>query len=493
MRFDKLVFGLLDTTSRHSTPEAVKLRSLTVSWSRFGYHGRIIEAPDINTILDRAVDMGYRYCLIQSYGHLITEHWYPKNGAPKSFYDVLCDWIDRDDFFVLGDILAGTDDWYGLGESCLLVNLRRYLSFGRPQFGSPQSEATWLVKPDCRSSADREPKLISLHPSPESRGFRPRLSGWRFIAESLKRDIPVYNLDQDIRDQTVSLQGHSLDDLSTAGSDSPNGRPARDGVDGFLENVRLQLRNSRRGVFIWNIESYADVQSPPASFRAPISTLYSVAAGFKPNMILNTHGFDDSTTVVFFDYSAAALEVRRLLDEEWDGEDYPRFLKHVFKRFPHPQTFYQLWLGVTPDNLDWSVIETYWQDEIKKWGGEQKIKDHWLAYKNVRREYVSCNLLTDSGALLERIKNQSGSVIWWSNAFFTIYSNWLYTIEQRKLIYDKWIIALAGRAPQLFLYGSDYNNISVNHIQAREYREVYSAAGADCLYPKMFHKHQIRS
>ena len=34
-----------------------------------------------------------------------------------------------------------------------------------------------------------------------------------------------------------------------------------------------QASSARRGVFLWNIESYADVETPPEDFRGPISTL----------------------------------------------------------------------------------------------------------------------------------------------------------------------------------------------------------------------------
>ena len=42
---------------------------------------------------------------------------------------------------------------------------------------------------------------------------------------------------------------------------------------------------------------------------------YSVAAGLKSNWILQTHGFDDKTTLVYLDYSEQALRFKRLLHE----------------------------------------------------------------------------------------------------------------------------------------------------------------------------------
>ena len=70
-----------------------------------------------------------------------------------------------------------------------------------------------------------------------------------------------------------------------------------------------------------------DVDVPPAGLAPLLSTVYGVAAGFKLYRILDTHGFDANTRVVFFDYSPRALEFRQLLLREWDGRDYPRFLR----------------------------------------------------------------------------------------------------------------------------------------------------------------------
>jgi hypothetical protein len=83
-------------------------------------------------------------------------------------------------------------------------------------------------------------------------------------------------------------------------------------------------------------------------------------------------------------------------------------------------------------------------------------------------------------------------VIWWSNAFFSVYSNWFYTAEERRRIYSNWIEALASKAPGLFLYGADSNNISVNFVKARDYWQWYREHGGDALQPGKRHRHELR-
>ena len=63
----------------------------------------------------------------------------------------------------------------------------------------------------------------------------------------------------------------------------------------LLTKVRGQIGGAKHGVFPWNLESYADVDIPPPDLESPLTSLYCVAAGFKPYRILHTHGFDRGT------------------------------------------------------------------------------------------------------------------------------------------------------------------------------------------------------
>jgi len=301
----------------------------------------------------------------------------------------------------------------------------------------------------------------------------------------------MYNFNREIAANEFWVDSEHLGRAEARPGEAPE-NPSDDRNEILIRNIARTLTNAKRGVFICNIESYADIEETPPAFKPPLSRLYCVAAGFKPNRILHTHGFDEDTRILFFDYSPNALNVRKLLDQEWDGEDYPRFVRYVFKKFPYPETFYHLWANLAPDELNWSDVERIWQDEINKWGGQEVIKNHWAEYKELKRDYVQSNILTEQHKILERIENSANSVIWWSNAFFTVYSNWLYTIDEKKRFYDNWIAGLAARNPAIFIYGSDYNNTSVNCIQAGEYWSFYREHGADFLNPHRLYRHEMR-
>jgi hypothetical protein len=260
----------------------------------------------------------------------------------------------------------------------------------------------------------------------------------------------------------------------------------------FLNMVQPQTSGARDGVFLWNIEAYDDIEEPREDFQSPLTSLYTVAAGFKPNRILQTHGWDSGSRVVYFDYSLKALEIRKYMVDHWDGVDFPRFVERLFEVFPHPGTFYQLWDGLTPDEVDPADIRRMWQRELERWGSAQQFADHWRGYRELAHEYVGCNILTDPAPLFERIVAQPNAVIWWSNAFFTMYGNWFYTLDQRSRVYEDWIEQIARFNPDLFLFGSDYNNVNVNSVRAAEYWAAYRRAGSNCLVPCRLSKTEIR-
>ncbi|MDH3900314.1 MAG: hypothetical protein OEU51_04630, partial [Gammaproteobacteria bacterium] len=412
-------------------------------------------------------------------------------------------WIDTHDFFVTGTILQSMNGWFGLGDDCLLVNLQHYTALGKPGFGQPRTTAIEVIKPGVimESGPDSE-RFHSLEYTEQTESIIPRYGGWNFIDTSLRNKLAILNFSKPLDGSRINLFDPSPQKMQAFAEHLDTELPDYSRTDPnpglsygqrqFLDTIDSQVKDSRKGIFLFNLESYQDVVERPDNFTSPVSSLYSVAAGFKPNMMLHSLGFDDATRMVFFDYSTTALEIRKVIVSEWDGEDFPQFVRYLMKIFPSGDVFYQLWADLAADQIAWDDLERLWLDEIKKWGGESVIKEHWRAYQKLQHEYIQCNLLTHQDNLLAAIRNQPNSAIWWSNAFFTIYSNWLYTADERKKMYDKWLAKLAERNPDIFIYGSDYNNINVNHIRLGEYLERYLIDGDNYLRPGKLYKHEMR-
>lgn len=500
MNTEGLVLGLLDISAVINDPVvAAKYRGFTISWSRYGYRDEIIEAPTVDEILKQATQRGCRTCLILPYGFIIKERWSPDHRQSQDLFSALKTWVAKTDFLVAGSLVGNSTTWFGFEHPCLLVNLEKYRRFSAPCFDVACDRS--IALPSAKPLMEQG-RIASLVSSAETDIQRPMLPGWHFIATSLRSGLPVPGFSEDLLDGMLNLAAtcparrqaftRYLDDgLAHYRCDDQHDDLSADQV-WFLNVVKSQTANARHGVFLWNIESYADIETPRDDFKAPVSSLYSVAAGFKPNRILHTHGFDEATRVVYFDYSPRALDIRKCMVDEWDGEDFPDFVQHIFRVFPHPETFYQLWDNLTPADVEWKDIERMWERELNRWNGARIFRDHWRSYRELQHEYVCCNILTETTSLFGHMAEESNALVWWSNAFFTVYGNWFYTVDERKRAYDNWIKQIATINPKLYLFGSDYNNANVNSLRAAEYWEQYHHGESNCLIPCQLFETEIR-
>lgn len=500
MSVDQLALGLLNTSAQIEPPAlSATYRDLTIAWSRYSYQGPIFESEQINPILEQAAAAGYRYCLIQPYGQILAERWHPQDGIARDWMAYLADWLSDRTFLVAGRVIDGGDRWYGLEPRCLLVDLHQYDRCGQPQFDDHAETPIALPQANPVRTGNT---IQALSPVGGTEHIRPVYSGWRFIATSLQHGLEVpgldemlsrytFQLDSECPQQTTGFARFLQDGIQSYHPTQVHEHLSTDQAD-FLGGVRQQAVHARRGVFLWNIESYDDVETAPVTFRGPVTTLYSVAAGFKPNRILQTHGFNPDTRVVFFDYSPQALRVRQHLIEHWNGDDFPSAVREVFQHFPSPDTFYQLWHNQTPDNVDWEMIDQFWQRELQRWGGAEVFREHWQKYRTLTHDYIDCDVMAQPHTILERVTAEPNAVMWWSNAFFTIYGNWFYPYAQRQEMYDRWVEHLAKRNPHLFVNGSNHNNTCVNDFQVGAYWEQYHQTQEDQLNPRKLHTYEIR-
>jgi hypothetical protein len=484
---ERLVVGLLEASKFEGEPElGSKIRDLTISWLRFKYTGEIIEDSDVNLIVDRAVTRGFSYCLILACGEIATHAW--SLGVVAAIEK----WASNTDFLVAADFVADKASYYGIRPRCMVVDLVKYRQLGSPSFGeavqSPIEVAVPLQDGDltCSRMANRD-----LCPSGNTAVLRPQLPGWNFISVSLASRIPVRRLPPELDDTLASIvpetasQARILHDLMESGIATgalPENVLSR-GQMSFLKPVQRQAIHSRSGIFVWNFEGSDEISRPATGKDAPVSSIYSVAAGLKTYWLLETQGFNDDTRIVFFDYSERALEYKQLLHEKWDGRDYPRFLRYLFEKIPPGQAFYQLWGGQSVEQLDWRLVNQTWTNEINRWGGADIFADCWQRIRRLPVEYVACDVLTEPDRLLSHVRSDANSVIWWSNVFFTFFSNWHYSCDDRQGIYMKWLHALTGRCPQIRVYGKDHLNVDISGLQLSSYVQDYFHTTSNALVP----------
>lgn len=476
----RLIVGLLCEDKGDSDDRvASKYRELSIAWTRYGYQGEIIERSTLDELLNAAAEVGVHYCFVLPVGHVLFERWRADEEASRDFFASLEAWLTSNPVALAGNYVVPGDVTGGFTTPCILVDTRRYR----------------IWRDACRNNDVTDACRMTDRVTGWGKGLIDQCLAVGDTVEEFPDAVVAYLLDLEYHDPErraafASFFGRGIEcfpanksgEDELAVDDESYSLLTADQRQ-FLRSVAAQTANARHGVFLWNIESYDDIELPPAEFVGPITTLYSVAAGFKPQRILATHGTDEATRVVYFDYSQTALDIRRCLVEEWDGDDFPRFVEYLFQQFPAPGAYYQLWDNVTPDTVDRSDIQAMWERELKRWGGEQAFREHWQVYCRLHHEYVHSDIMQDPTPLMATVRREEQGVIWWSNAFFTMYGNWFLNANARESAYRRWISQLAELAPGLFLLGSDGNNSNVNAIRAAEYWNHYSLAGGNSLVP----------
>ncbi len=498
-----VVFGVVDAPSSLPSPLAEKLCDVTVSWCRYGYRGPILRGPTVDAVLRQAAERRFHHCFIQFAGHLIRERW-AANGSPPDMPALLAEIVGHGDYLVAGFITGDDTQGYGLDSRCLLVDVGRHAALGSPAFGAPAPDETVIAGGVAQRTSDGD--IVVLAPATHNVRQRPTHAGWNLVDASLRAGLPVRSLAATLAPRTLDLgatdaaQAAALAPYLGAGIERAHDGAAQrqleqtlsDDQRDFLSVIARQTGNARRGVFLWNIEPYGDAVADEARPRA--ATLYAVAAGFKPNAILHVHGFGAESEVVFFDYSERALAIRRFLVESWDGTDFPGLVRDLVRVFPVPETYYHLPGDNTPEGIDWKIVEQAWERELRWWGGAEDFCQHWQAYRRLPHRYVACNLLDDPGPVLRAMQERPrpGDVVWWSNAFFTMYSNWFHAPAERQRVFEHWMAGLAAASPQAFLYGSDYANANVNGLTASDYWTQYRRIAPGFLEPAALHRTAIR-
>jgi hypothetical protein len=444
----RVIFGVLDTSAEaQDRAAAAKARNLTLSWARWCYQGEILEDITVDNILCRAAaKQDCEFCFVQSYGHIILEESGPAGSRPQDFVERLNDWLSTHEVFLMGQIIRSEGRGYGLTSRRLLVNVREYKRLGYPLFGATLS----ACPADSEALSDLEFGLAE-----NERGSG--LPGGALIAAGISNNAAIRSFPP-VLSRFFADVGSNL---------------SEDGA--VLARMRRDSEQARSGIFVLNFESYDDIEEPPSAWRRPASALYSVAAGLKPNRILETHGFDHNTRLVYFDYSSHALAFRRWLVGAWDGGDLPQFLRRNLDRSDFADAHFHIRPDASECDPDFWRMERAWRVELGRWGGERALAEHWRQYRHLDHSYILCDLLRNQEELLAQIRGDLSPVIWWSNAFATTYSGWHYSPEEKREVYEKWITRLNRRAPELLLYGGDHTNGSVNRVTAREYFERYFA------------------
>ena len=159
------------------------------------------------------------------------------------------------------------------------------------------------------------------------------------------------------------------------------------------------------------------------------------------------------------------LAFKKLLITQWNGEDYPSFIKWALAKYKFSETG-----GVETERLSRDQL---WQREIKCWGSEKIIKEHWLKYKTLKHSYIHVDICESPEKVTSKITNDDNSVIWWSNAFHTVNAQYVRGLQGVKDCYNVWLDQINKRNSNIWILGKDYLDRPVEGSTLKEYLNEY--------------------
>ena len=375
----------------------------------------IIVYTNVDDLLAEAARQDRDYAVVQCAGAWGDWQWL------RTTVEWLTEEQAKDPWLVAGHILDFNDEWYWLHPQFFVVNIRQWKALGRPDFGVFNGTKTAIRLPNSTRSSDNVHDGYTplwLRPEQGQTDMTVRLKyGWNMIKTSLENGLTVVNIPDSIRRQKGNTYiedrrfGRFLECIMMTRGEIEK-LPADELDSGQLKYAKHATERYvtyGEGVYVNNNESIQDavhMQHPP------VDHLICVAAGFKPNFILNTCGFHDATRISWMDISQNALDFKRWLGANWDGSD----LDDAWKR-GKPASAH--WNG-EDDKKD---LQQDLNRFVRNAGmDQQQWLANWTRFRQLPADFHLLDFVTNQDALLDMIKASSGKsiVVWISNALITI-------------------------------------------------------------------------
>lgn len=394
-----IVYCIIDKTHLYSHNKEIIKNVSDWTIQNITIHGySVLVSTDEDSLLKQAVQTNAKYAVVISTG---TEFI---NGYDWFDYtEELC----QESFFIAGHILDRKDFYYELHDQCYIINLNLYNELGRPSVGkvehfSPHEQVEPL-RSDDNIHGDYTP--LWVHYGSDIKQYAHRAHGWNIISLGFQNNFVFKVFNDRLRKGKI----HYYPEYESY-FDQINFLYAR---QGFCNGMALYLGNSERTI--------------PLISQEPIEQLVVPASGLNWIKYLQENGYNENTTVEFYDYSFLTLEYIRYLVENWDGNDYENFALSYYKNkfsFINAEVPY---CGSINNDIDpnlWNSIRS-----------TVKFNYRWLD-------------LLDSNKDLSWINNSKNTVINVTNVFNYIGTATIRSVKERVYLENAFISKLQQSAPE---------------------------------------------
>ena len=448
-----ITFGLYNQLSNRSIDYQEHVKFITeftfnqmigIYQSSSGERANVVEDTSINNIILAADRLGTDYLLLVAYGF---------RGQDMKLHQVLVDYAEEHEHAVVGHILqddpsAPNPAFYSLHNQIVLINIEKWRIAGKPawgDYGSVENVTLPVIERSVENFHDDYTPLW-IKPTVQTRTYSGVLrEGWSLIKGIIESNLSVANIPSEIRNLKSHWYPESGVEFEKALANDPSANVTEFNQRQFLQHS--SFKSTQGNVFILNTD-FIRPEKMTFNKNIRVNTLYCVAAGFKPLQLLSRVKFDTNTRMVYVDYSQSALDFKKALFENWDGNDYFGFVEEYKKLNP---TFRPIWFHGKNPNPEW-------ENTIQVFGGKEQWLNLWRQYKELKHEFLTINLFEDYSAMLNDMwhHRHGNNLVWISNSFNTEAAVRHFPKKKLMELYDSFLENVKHSTYSLQICGTDY-------------------------------------
>lgn len=417
----KILFAIVDQSNvRIKHPELFnKVYEMTygmtmrLTWSGLNGDVKYFDNIDLAMISSENYDL----VIIQSIGNFIKHN---------QFFELLNNYVNSNpNFFLLAFTLDWQSEkgtgWIEVHNQMMVVNVKTWKSLGRPFFGNWETIEEELPI-YSRSEENFHDRYTPYWIKGESGTVRMIRSGqgWNFIKTALLAGLRIDNFSEEMRSCRLFVYPEHESELLWQAFNERN--------PNILNNPNQkkwirQIFLSRPQVWIFNSEFYR------FNINLKNIDLYvGPASGFKYLDFLN---YNPKGQFIFYDFNQYSLDWLKSLKENWDGENYYKYLS---SQSEETKSFYKFIHG---NKFNKENIEKNLKILFRDFESEEKFKTLWNIFRQSSTQFIKINLFDDNDLDLLFEKIDSRTLFFnYSNIFANDFTLAYYTREQVEQGFD---------------------------------------------------------
>ena len=428
----KVLFAIVDQAGVKEKHERLFEKVFDIT---FSYTSRIAITIQAPVIFYKSIDEvmlnseKYDLVIIQSVGNFI------KDNRLLIYIEEYCN--KNPDFFIVAFTLdwqsEKEQDWIEIHHQMLVVNPKTWTNLGSPKFGDWQKESKLL--PNYIRSKENFHDNYTPYWIEGSTGYSVHNSvsqGWQFLDSALSNEIKIDNFSQEMRDCRLfvypEFESNKLYQAFINRDSSLVTNPNQiKWIKSLTPKPTIWVYNSERYKFDINLSS--------------CDYYFGPAAGFKYLDILN---YNPECKFVLYDFSQLSLDWIENLKSNWNGKNFPKFLRQQEPRFQKSYKYIDTSIEKNQENL------------FTDFGNEENFIKLWTQFKNCEVHFVNLNLF-NLDKVREFLANYHSKLpfFYYSNIFATDYTILNYSLQDINNYHTLFLNTIKNHFSNSITHGSD--------------------------------------